>query len=57
VSRGGLQFAAGDVATCSTIVEFDPPALVLTAYNRINGGTVDGDPELARHFRSLFVPI
>jgi uncharacterized protein (TIGR03083 family) len=57
VSRGGLQFAAGDIGTCATILEFDPPALVLTAYNRINGGTVHGDPELATHFRSLFVPI
>lgn len=50
-------FASDDIATCPTILEFDPSALVLTAYNRINGGTVRGDPELAANFRSLFVSI
>jgi uncharacterized protein (TIGR03083 family) len=53
----GLQFAAADIDTCPAILEFDPASLVLTAYNRINGGTVRGDPQLATNFRALFVSI
>jgi hypothetical protein len=57
VSETGLQFAPGDLDECQAILEFDPGTLVLTAYGRINAGTVRGDQHLASSFRSLFVPI
>jgi uncharacterized protein (TIGR03083 family) len=57
VTNEGLQFAPGNIDTLPAILEFDPATLVLTAYNRINGGTVRGDQQLATNFRSLFVSI
>jgi len=57
ISDQGLQFAPGNVDTLPAILEFDPATLILTAYNRINGGTVRGDQQLATNFRSLFVAI
>jgi uncharacterized protein (TIGR03083 family) len=57
VSAEGFRFAAGEIDTCPAILEFDPATLVLTAYGRINGGTVHGDEQLATRFRSLFVSI
>jgi uncharacterized protein (TIGR03083 family) len=57
VSDDGLRFAPGDIDECRAILEFDPATLVLTAYGRINGGTVRGDQQLATSFRSLFVSI
>jgi uncharacterized protein (TIGR03083 family) len=57
VTDKGLQFASADIDQCPTILEFDPATLVLTAYNRINAGTVRGDRQLATNFRSLFVSI
>jgi uncharacterized protein (TIGR03083 family) len=57
VSDQGLRFAPGDIDECRSILEFDPATLVLTAYGRINGGTVRGDQQLATSFRSLFVSI
>ncbi|HEY7438374.1 MAG TPA: maleylpyruvate isomerase family mycothiol-dependent enzyme [Acidimicrobiia bacterium] len=57
VSEKGLRFEPGDVDGCSAIIECDPGTLVLTAYGRLNGGTVRGDEQLAAGFRSLFVSI
>ena len=57
VTNEGLQFASANIDSCPAILEFDPATLVLTAYNRINGGTVRGDHQLATNFRSLFIPI
>jgi uncharacterized protein (TIGR03083 family) len=57
VTKEGLQFAPSNIDTCAAILEFDPATLVLTAYNRINGGTVRGDPQRATSFRSLFISI
>jgi uncharacterized protein (TIGR03083 family) len=57
VSDQGLQFAPGVLAECDATLEFDPATLVLTAYGRVNAGTVRGDRQLASRFRSLFVPI
>jgi uncharacterized protein (TIGR03083 family) len=57
VSADGLQFAPDHVDDCPAILECDPATLVLTAYNRINAGTVRGDPQLVTEFRSLFVSI
>jgi hypothetical protein len=52
-----VRFAAGAIDDCAAILELDPGTLVLTAYNRINGGTIRGDERAATHFRSLFVAI
>jgi uncharacterized protein (TIGR03083 family) len=57
VSADGFWSAAGEIDTCPAILGFDPATLVLTAYGRINGGTVRGDEQLASRFRSLFVSI
>jgi uncharacterized protein (TIGR03083 family) len=57
VSDKGLRFAPGDLDECQAILEFDPATLVLTAYGRVNAGTVRGDRHLATGFRSLFVSI
>ena len=57
VSDQGLRFAPGDFDGCHATLEFDPGTLVLTAYGRINAGTVRGDQQLAGSFRSLFVSI
>jgi uncharacterized protein (TIGR03083 family) len=57
VTDKGLQFQPANIDTCAAILEFDPATLLLTAHNRINGGTVRGDPQLATNFRSLFVSI
>jgi uncharacterized protein (TIGR03083 family) len=57
VSDQGLRFAPGDIDDCQAILEFDPATLVLTAYGRINAGTVRGDQRLAASFRALFVSI
>ena len=57
ITGDGLQFASADIDTCGAILEFDPATLVLTAYNRINAGTVRGDHQLVTNFRSLFVSI
>jgi uncharacterized protein (TIGR03083 family) len=57
VSDQGLRFAPGEIDECQATLEFDPATLVLTAYGRINAGTVRGDRQLTTRFRSLFVSI
>jgi len=57
VSDQGLRFAPGDIDECQAILEFDPATLVLTAYGRVNAGTVRGHRQIASNFRSLFVSI
>ncbi len=57
VSPTAVAFAAGDIDDCAAILELDPGSLVLTAYNRINGGTSRGDARFVTSFRSLFVAI
>ena len=57
VSSDGVQYAPGEIDDCPAILEFDPASFVLTAYGRINGGTVRGDQQLAQRFRSLFFAI
>jgi uncharacterized protein (TIGR03083 family) len=57
VSGDGVQFTPGAVDDCAAVLDFDAATLVLTAYGRMNGGTVRGDPQLAERFLSLFFPI
>jgi uncharacterized protein (TIGR03083 family) len=54
VTPDGVQFTNASVDDCRTIVEFDPASLVLTAYGRVNAGTIHGEPEAARDFLSRF---
>jgi uncharacterized protein (TIGR03083 family) len=57
VSVDGVHFAPGDLAGCDAVLMLDPGTLVLTAYGRVNAGTVHGDPQRLAEFRNLFVPI
>jgi uncharacterized protein (TIGR03083 family) len=57
ISNKGLQITPGNIDECPAILELDPATLVLTAYSRIDGGTVHGDQQLVTNFRSLFVSI
>src|SRR6266568_3304249 len=54
ISEQGLAYEPGDVGDLPTVLEFDPAALVLTAFGRINGGTAKGDQALAERFLNLF---
>jgi hypothetical protein len=38
-------------------IEFDPASFVLTAYGRINAGTIHGDRDLAQRFLAGFFRI
>jgi uncharacterized protein (TIGR03083 family) len=57
VSEGGMSYEPGDISDLPAVIEFDPAALVLTAFGRINGGTVSGDTALAGRFLNLFYRI
>jgi uncharacterized protein (TIGR03083 family) len=57
VTSAGVTFTPGDLDGCAAVLELDPATLVLTAYGRMRGGTVRGNPELATRFLSLFFPI
>ena len=57
IDSGGLTYEPGDVEALSTYVEFDAGSFVLTAFGRINGGTVRGDLPTAERFLSSFFRI
>jgi len=57
VSPEGLSYEQGDVSDLSTVIEFDPASLVLTAYGRYNAGTVRGDADTAERYLSSFFRI
>jgi hypothetical protein len=40
-----------------TVIDFDPASFVLTAYGRMNAGTVHGDRELGHAFLDGFFRI
>ena len=54
VSSEGLQYAPGAIGDLPTTIDFDPASFVLTAYGRMNAGTVRGNRALAGRLRSLF---
>src|SRR5215831_2203926 len=56
VSVGPDGFAAepGSVDDLPAVIEFDAGSMVLTAFGRINGGTMRGDQALADRFLNLF---
>jgi hypothetical protein len=52
-----MAYEPGEVGDLPTVLEFDPAALVLTTFGRINGGTAKGDQALAERFLNLFYRI
>jgi uncharacterized protein (TIGR03083 family) len=57
VSPEGLQYAPGAIDDLPVIIDFDAASFVLTAYGRMNAGTVRGDAALASRLRSLFFAV
>jgi uncharacterized protein (TIGR03083 family) len=57
VSAKGVRLSTGDLDGCAAVLEVDPGTLVLTAYNRVNAGTVHGDAHVVADFRSRLVAI
>jgi len=57
VSEKGVRATSGELDGCAAILEVDPGTLVLTAYNRVNAGTVHGDAQMIADFRSRVVAI
>ena len=57
IGEGGLTYEAGDVDDLPAVIDFDAGSLVLTAFGRVNGGTVRGDEALADRFLNLFFRI
>jgi hypothetical protein len=58
-SNEGLGFEPSDDSNINVpaIIEFDPGSLVLTAYDRIHGGTAYGDKAMVDRFRTAFFTI
>jgi uncharacterized protein (TIGR03083 family) len=57
VGPDGLTCSSGSVQDLAALIEFDPASFVLTAYGRINAGTIRGDRELAHRFLAGFFRI
>lgn len=57
VGPEGLSYTPGDVEDLAAVIEFDPASFVLTAYGRINAGTIHGDRDLAQRFLAGFFRI
>jgi uncharacterized protein (TIGR03083 family) len=53
----GLTCSADSVAELPAVIDFDPASFVLTAYGRMNAGTIHGDQELAHQFLASFFRI
>ncbi len=55
ITSAGLSYAQEDVSGMPAEIEFDPGSLVLTAFGRMNAGTIRGDRAVAdRFFNSFF---
>jgi uncharacterized protein (TIGR03083 family) len=57
ISDQGMAYEPGSVDDLPTVLEFDAGSLVLTAFGRMNAGTVRGDATLANRFLNLFFRI
>ncbi len=57
ITPDGLSYAAEDISGLSAVIEFDPGSLVLTAFGRINAGTIRGDRAVAERFLNSFFRI
>ncbi len=57
ISDQGMAYEPGSVDDLPAVIEFDAGSLVLTAFGRMNAGTVRGDAALANRFLNLFFRI
>jgi uncharacterized protein (TIGR03083 family) len=57
VSVDGLSYAQEDVSGLPAVIEFDPGSLILTAFGRVNAGTIRGDRAVADQFLNSFFRI
>jgi len=57
IGNDGLSYAREDVSGLPAVIEFDPGSLVLTAYGRVNAGTIRGDRAVADQFLNSFFRI
>jgi uncharacterized protein (TIGR03083 family) len=57
VDENGMSYEQGDVSDLPTVIDFDAGSLVLTAFGRMNAGTVRGDAATADRFLNLFFRI
>ena len=57
VGPDGMDYALGDLADVSAVLEFDPGSFVLTAFGRSNAGTIRGDRTAADRYLNLFFRI
>jgi hypothetical protein len=57
VSSDGFSAEPGEVDDLPAVIEFDAGSMVLTAFGRINGGTVRGDQAVADRFLNFFYRI
>jgi len=57
ISDQGMAYEPGSVDDLPAVIEFDAGSLVLTAFGRMNAGTVRGDATLANRFLNLFFRI
>jgi uncharacterized protein (TIGR03083 family) len=57
VDQNGLSYELGEIDSLPARIEFDAGSLVLTAFGRINGGTIRGDRALADRYLNLFFRI
>jgi hypothetical protein len=57
ITPDGLSYAQEDVSGLPAVIEFDPGSLVLTAFGRVNAGTIRGDRAVADRFLNSFFRI
>ena len=57
ITAEGLSYAREDVSGMPAVIEFDPGSLVLTAFGRMNAGTIRGDRVVADRFLNSFFRI
>jgi len=57
VTVDGLSYAQEDVSGLPAVIEFDPGTLVLTAFGRVNAGTIRGDRAVVDQFLNSFFRI
>jgi uncharacterized protein (TIGR03083 family) len=57
ITADGLSYAREDVSGMPAVIEFDPGSLVLTAFGRMNAGTIRGDRAVADRFLNSFFRI
>jgi uncharacterized protein (TIGR03083 family) len=57
ITNEGLSYALQDVSGLPAVIEFDAGSLVLTAFGRVNAGTIRGDRAVADRFLNSFFMI